>query len=247
MVRILRIIEHEEEFDEQKQREKQLEELSETTETKSRSPKEIRIRGYKKKLLDSIAAKTNDVFEETLQDKGSVKEMLDAITELFEDHVLDKIPNYVEPCFPPTYDIVNYYNSCYENQLVKFVQDMLDKRHKLYADIPMAEKLRLVKWLNEYPEFIEDAIEKPHNFSKDCEIIVGEYVAARTTKMIEIVSNIANQDCNMKPNDIQLNRSAKGYPYTPAPVDLFSVLNIHIDEVVRSGIKNVSCSKLYLC
>jgi hypothetical protein len=56
---------------------------------------------------------------------------------------------------------------------------MLDKRHKIYSEYPMSEKLALVKWLQEYPELVEDVYSKPHNFAKDREVIVGEYVSTR--------------------------------------------------------------------
>ncbi len=60
---------------------------------------------------------------------------------------------------------------------------MLDKRHKVYSNYPMAEKLKLVKWLQNYPELVDGYIEKPYDFSKDCEMIVGDYISTRTVRI----------------------------------------------------------------
>jgi hypothetical protein len=121
MVRVLRIIEHEEELDERKTREQQFQELSSPRSPSNAS--KLKIRGYKKQLLDHITNSIIDFFEGDGEDQvgaaHSVDAKLDLITRAYEDNLLDKVPNYVEDCFPPSYGIVNFYAKTYENQLIK--------------------------------------------------------------------------------------------------------------------------------
>ncbi|KAL0490324.1 SEC6 [Acrasis kona] len=114
----------------------------------------------------------------------------------------------------------------------------MSKTHKVYSKVQMVEKLPLIRWLQEYQEFVEDVIKPPYSFTKDCENMIGDYVSSRTTFMIEITTNIVNQDFKSS-KDFEFNTNSRGYPYTPAPVEIFSLLNNHIDEVRKSGIKDL--------
>jgi hypothetical protein len=235
MVRVLRVIEREEESDAKIRLNAQLNDGS----SKLAKTKE---RNYKKKLLDNITNHVIEKFEDVIKEEPNVKGKIAAIQQLLEEDLLDKVPDYVQDCFPPHYDIVNFYANLYQDQVIKFVKDMMDKRHKIYSGYPMSEKLKLVKWLQGYSELMEEIMTTPHNFSKDCENIIGDYVSSRTTFMIEVCTNIINQDFrveNMDNMHEQFNSNERGYPYTPAPVEMFSLLNTHIDEVVNSGIKQL--------
>src|SRR5689334_12480031 len=111
VVRILQIVEREEESDDRRRREMQLESLtspgtpSEDTKSLSRKPQRsvAAFKNYKKNLLEKMENAVEEKFQDALAEQKSMKGKLEALSTIFEDDVATRIPDNVVPCFPPHY------------------------------------------------------------------------------------------------------------------------------------------------
>eukprot|EP01027_Heterolobosea_sp_BB2_P014594 GEZU01020945.1.p1 GENE.GEZU01020945.1~~GEZU01020945.1.p1 ORF type:complete len:668 (-),score=161.25 GEZU01020945.1:99-2102(-) len=213
LVRVLRVIEREENMDKEFLR----------TGPASGSKRGRKIRGYMGMCYQHISNSVMRKFADFLQDCKTVEEKLKVLTELLQD--LQIVAESVVPCFPESYNIEEYFNTLYQGKTKQIVDDMV----KDAKNMTIRDKLSLLNWLDKYYDNmealgIEDDKIIPLDEDKYIRQLEDMYIADTTTMMIEWSERIINADMQQ----VETSRTPEGLLYSMAPVDMFKMLDSQI-------------------
>ena len=114
--------------------------------------------------------------------------------------------------------------------------------------MPFSHRLKILKWLDDYPKLVAGIIQKPESFEKEKNKIMGEYVEVKAVReqstlltnqnfMISCCNNAIAQDLR---KDTKLHATPSGCPFTPSVIELFTMLNTQLEEVIESKLNDVS-------
>jgi hypothetical protein len=197
----------------------------------------VRFGNYKQQMFEVLANSIKYKFTEGLDDASSMDEKIELLTNYFEEDLCRNVLRNVVPCFPEEFDIWNFYVRTYEGELEELVKRMINTKDKKHLETPLGEKLKFIEFLNKYHELVADTIQNPRNFTKEGEIMIGDFISNRSTFMIQVAQNTVQQDFGPDLKEsIKLSANKRGYPCTPAPTEIFTMINSQVDEIYKNKI-----------
>eukprot|EP01080_Neovahlkampfia_damariscottae_P000629 gene629-8133_t len=226
LVQIARVIEEEEKRDKKRRKENG----KQTFTSKKKTKETIVLKEYKKRFFNTITNQVHHGIAYAMKDKPKFYDKLKAVdrymSKTLEDAELD-----VSTCFPEEYDILKFYIKTFENYVKDYVIELLNDREKLeYSD-----SLDLANWLMiHYPNALDPFLgpkDEVIDFEREALELLKEYIFHRKLKMIhncEMAVKVDFEDATQPlPND-------DNYPYTPACVEIFTMLNSQLDQLIES-------------
>nr|CAG4719004.1 unnamed protein product [Naegleria fowleri] len=253
IVRIARIIEKEENRDQRKQLEYEdkLEEakrkkkqgtsnkrLTDSNDSQEKLILKPKLRNMKEEFYKRMRQHVADKYNEAVHEAKGADDKIQGLNMLLSDKLNVGVTRYVVTCFPPSWNILPFFAQAYEEELIKFIQGLTQPKSPYYNSLSMGDKLKIVRWLEDYPSLVDEAIEKPYDFSTDRNRIIGDYIGTRSTFMIEYTGNTVAQDFKNF-EEVPLNENARGFPYTAACVEVFTFINQQLDELLETGIDDI--------
>jgi len=252
IVRVLRIIEKEEDRDQRKQMEYEdkLEELKKKKgkTNNKRKPNDSddedetlhkpKIRAMKAECMKVLREGVASKYKEMVYEVRGADDKIYGLNDILGSKLNVGVVRYVVPCFPNDWNILSFLANAYEEELVRFIQGLVNPKSEIFNSLSMGDKLKIIRWLDEYPSLVDEALEKPKSFDVDRQRLIGDYISTRSTFMIEYVGNTVAQDFRNF-EEIPLNANSRGCPYTAACVEVFTFVNQQLDELLETGIDDV--------
>lgn len=243
LVQIARVIEEEEKRDqirkedlEKKQNEKKDKKKDDDVET-------LKLKCYKNRLFEVIE---NDIKvkiqlkikpKDTGKDKDKphppppVSIVLSEFSKLIVQQ-LEYAQFDVEPCFPESYRIMEFFINTYNKYIEEYINDLM----KIRDELDYADTLAMSYWMRiDYPITIEDFLIRNTNaidFKERAQTLMDEFIVNKNKTMIEGCRIAVEQD--FRDDTKPLPKPGTGYPYTPGCVELFTMLNTQLDQVKES-------------
>jgi len=189
----------------------------------------------------------SDCIEENLKSSGETIDECENIQEKFK--VLDEVIEELEAvhtrvvlCYPPKWNIVNFYQKRYRYWLVEKIVELSANT----TDLTQGDTLRLASWIQKFEKILirlEGARNVPQEL-KDAVLTLGESLRIKsqdslTQPVRKVFKMVKNDEPNKKDNG-KLN--------TFGPRDLFSLINNHFSTAKKkygSGEAMIEIARLY--
>lgn len=147
---------------------------------------------------------------------------LKALSKLLQD--LSYFKQYVDPCFPPAWDILNFVKTRYFKWIQARVFHVSSDPTKLSSGV----MLRLIKWLVEYKEVVLELDRNDKEFVTTIEnhrqFLFQIYLERERKKMWDLFQSILRSDWKLEQPKILSGRFI-----TSAPQDMFIFINTQLE------------------
>ena len=251
VVRIARMIDKEEERDQRKLveyderlealRKKKKNKRSDEDDIHESSVLEPKLRRMKEEFFKRLRQSVSDKFNEAVyatEGRKSVDEKINDLTTLLGEKLNIGVTRYVSTCFPSSWKIVPFLASAYEEELVKYIEGLVNPKSASYNTLGIGDKLKVINWLDDYKNLVDEVTTNPRSFENEKKQLIGDYISTRSSFMIEYTNSTVSLDFRDFEN-IPLNANIRGYPYTAACVEVFTFINQQLDELMETEIPEV--------
>ena len=192
-------------------------------------------------------------FEEAEDADDSVDGVMNICTE-----VLEELTDVVDACLsqdPKRYDVIKEYLQAYQGMLLFKVTNFTNEAE--VGDLEAHEALRLMDFILAYTHLIDKALQD--NDDEDLkalfntEVFKEELIFLRDSYCIKAKPTLTNMCENIAKITLQnpakaiSEKKSDGKYHTPAPVDLFSMINEYVAIAGRGGMKELQVEVIKMC
>ena len=191
-------------------------------------------------------------FEEAEDADDSVDGVMNICTE-----VLEELTDVVDACLsqdPKRYDVIKEYLQAYQGMLLFKVTNFTNEAE--VGDLEAHEALRLMDFILAYTHLIDKALQD--NDDEDLkalfntEVFKEELIFLRDSYCIKAKPTLTNMCENIAKITLQnpakaISEKSDGKYHTPAPVDLFSMINEYVAIAGRGGMKELQVEVIKMC
>ncbi len=193
-------------------------------------------------------------FEEAddTEDPDSVDSVMNICTE-----VLEELTDVVDACLsqnPKRYDVIQEYLQAYQGMLLFKVTNFTNEAE--VGDLEAHEALRLMDFILGYTHLIEKAFKDNGDedlkamfntdvFKEELNFLRDSYCIKAKPTLTNMCENIAK--ITLKNPARAINEGYSGKYGTPAPVDLFSMINEYVAIAGRGGMKELQVEVIKMC